>query len=181
MSDNIRDFSKKVRLTRKRGRRKWLLIIPLVLIVSFFAGPNPGKPLYALNMPEVPAECKEIEQYVRQNESFHKLKPDNEARIIWANDSVPQITNYSIVYLHGFSASQKEGDPVHRNIAKEFDCNLYLTRLSEHGIDTSEQLLNLTAENYWESAKQALAVGKKLGRNPDGNLNWRITRLATGS
>lgn len=35
--------------------------------------------------------------------------------------------------------------------------------MSCHGIDSTEQLLNLTAENYWESAKQALAVGKRLG------------------
>ncbi|RYG31969.1 MAG: alpha/beta fold hydrolase, partial [Chitinophagaceae bacterium] len=53
---------------------------------------------------------------------------------------------------------------VHRNIAKKFGCNLYLSRLAEHGIDTSEQLVNLTAENYWESAKNAYAIGQKLGK-----------------
>ncbi|MEI9959446.1 MAG: alpha/beta hydrolase [Ferruginibacter sp.] len=62
-----------------------------------------------------------------------------------------------------FSASQEEGNPVHRDIAKTFGCNLYLSRLAEHGIDTTEQLLNLTADNYWESAKQAFAIGKQLG------------------
>ncbi|MBC7686550.1 MAG: alpha/beta fold hydrolase, partial [Aquabacterium sp.] len=97
------------------------------------------------------------------NEATHKLRPDNEARIVWANDSVKQKTDYAIVYLHGFSASQKEGDPVHRNIAKQFGCNLYLARLAEHGIDTTEQLINLTADEYWESAEQALAIGKQLG------------------
>ncbi len=55
-------------------------------------------------------------------------------------------TEYSLVYLHGFSASQAEGDPVHRNIAKLFGCNLYLSRLAEHGIDTAEPMMNLTAE-----------------------------------
>lgn len=145
-------------------RKKRLLIIPLVLFIIYIAGPNPDGPAYSLNLPVVPEGPSNLEHYVKQNETAHQLKPDNEARIVWANDSMPQPTNCSIVYLHGFSASQKEGDPVHRNIAKEFGCNLYLTRLSEHGIDTSEQLLNLTADNYWESAKQALAIGKKLGR-----------------
>ena len=145
-------------------RRKWLLIIPLVLIIVYIAGPNPSRPQYSLAIPEVPVDLRTIGQYIKQNESAHHLKPDNEARIVWVNDTMPQPTSYSIVYLHGFSASQKEGDPVHRNIAKKFGCNLYLTRLAEHGIDTSEQLLNLTADNYWESAKQALAIGKKLGR-----------------
>jgi pimeloyl-ACP methyl ester carboxylesterase len=148
---------------KARGR-KWLLLIPLVLIIIYFAGPSPGRPLYSTLMPVVPDDLKGIELYVQQEESAHHLKPDNEARIIWANDTMRKVTDYSIVYLHGFSASQEEGDPVHRNIATEFGCNLYLSRLAEHGIDTTEQLVNLTADNYWESAKQALAIGKKIGR-----------------
>src|ERR1700722_7502944 len=119
-------------------RRKWLLAIPIVLIILYFAGPSPATPVYSLNMPVVPDGPAGIERYVLQNESVHRLKQDNEARIVWANDSTKQVTDYCIVYLHGFSASQEEGDPVHRNIAAEFGCNLYLSRLAEHGIDTSE-------------------------------------------
>src|ERR1043166_5667676 len=143
-------------------RRKWLVLIPLALVLVYLAGPTPESPKYSPVMPAVPA-TDSIQNYVREIESQHKLKPDNEARIIWANDSSRQKTDYAIVYLHGFSASQKEGDPVHKNIAKEFGCNLYLSRLAEHGIDTADQLVNLTADNYWESAKQALAIGKQLG------------------
>ena len=76
---------------------------------------------------------------------------------------MPDHPDLLIVYLHGFSASQMEGDPVHQNIAKQFHCNLYLARLAEHGIDTTEDLMNLTAEKYWESAKLAYAIGKQLG------------------
>jgi esterase/lipase len=53
---------------------------------------------------------------------------------------------------------------VHKTIAAKFGCNLYLSRLSMHGLDTSEQLLGLTADNYWESAKHALAIGKQIGK-----------------
>jgi esterase/lipase len=49
-------------------------------------------------------------------------------------------------------------------MAKQFHCNLYLARLAEHGIDTTEDLMNLTAENYWESAKMAYAIGKQIGK-----------------
>jgi pimeloyl-ACP methyl ester carboxylesterase len=145
-------------------RKKWLLTIPVILVILYFAGPAPSKPVYSVDLPLVPEAPAAIGQYIHLQESAHKLKPENEAQVVWANDSLKQVTNYCIVYLHGFSASQMEGDPVHRNIAAEFGCNLYLSRLSEHGIDTTEQLLNLTADNYWESAKQALAIGKKLGR-----------------
>jgi esterase/lipase len=112
----------------------------------------------------VPAEASALEQYIAANEAQHKIKPQNEARIVWANDSAKQKTAYAIVYLHGFSASQEEGAPVHKAIAKKFGCNLYLARLAEHGIDTTEAMQNLTAEKYWETVKQAYAIGKQLGK-----------------
>src|SRR5580704_12307053 len=136
-------------------KKRWLWLIPVVLIIIYMAGPAPARPLYKTEMPVVPTDAIQLEGYVKNNEAQHKLKPDNEARILWANDSMKQKTDYAIVYLHGFSASQGEGDPVHKNIAKEFGCNLYLSRLAEHGIDTSDAMVNLTADKYWESAKQA--------------------------
>ncbi|MBS1918032.1 MAG: alpha/beta hydrolase [Bacteroidetes bacterium] len=145
-------------------QKKSLWAIPVLLIIIYLAGPAPAKPVYKTEMPVVPADALQLEAYVKNNEAQHKIKPDNEARIIWFNDSSKQKTDYAIVYLHGFSASQGEGDPVHKNIAKEFGCNLYLSRLAEHGIDTVDAMINLTADKYWESAKQALAIGKQLGR-----------------
>lgn len=126
-------------------------------------GPKPASPAYLAQMPVVPATADSLQQYVRAREAGHRLKPDNEARIVWANDSAKTKTAYSMVYLHGFSASQGEGDPVHRDIARQFGCNLYLSRLAEHGIDTLDALVNLTTDNYWESAKEALAIGEQLG------------------
>jgi hypothetical protein len=61
-----------------------------------------------------------------------------------------------VVYIHGFSASQEEGDPVHYTFAKKFGCNLFLNRLADHGVDTTEPLLNVTADKLWSSAKEAL-------------------------
>jgi esterase/lipase len=113
-------------------------------------------------LPAVPTEPSALEQYISVQESKHKLKPDNEARIVWA-DSTRKKTEYAIVYLHGFSASQMEGDPIHRRMAKEFGCNLYLARLADHGIDTTESLLQFTADRFWESSKEALAIGKSIG------------------
>ena len=146
---------------RKR-RRYWWLLIPLILILLFLAGPKPSTPVYSNEMPVVPAAPDSLERYIQIMESWHHLKPDNEARIVWA-DSSKKKTRYAIVYLHGFSASQGEGDPVHRYIASRYGCNLYLSRLAEHGIDTSEAMAGLTADEYWESAKQALAIGRQLG------------------
>jgi esterase/lipase len=144
-----------------RAIRK-LFVIFVVFAVIYILGPKPSTPVYSPELPAVPT-ASILEAYVQQQESKHKVKPDNEARIVWANDSLKQKTEYAIVYLHGFSASQEEGDPVHRNIAKQFGCNLYLPRLAEHGIDTTDALINMTADNLWESAKEAYAIGKQLG------------------
>jgi pimeloyl-ACP methyl ester carboxylesterase len=145
-------------------RRKWFLLLPAVLVLFYVAGPHPSPPAYSLDLPIIGNNPATIERDILYSESLHHLKPDNEARIVWFNDTTKAETDYCVVYLHGFSASQKEGDPIHRNIAAEFGCNLYLSRLAEHGIDTSEQLIRLTADKYWESAKKALAIGKKLGK-----------------
>lgn len=145
------------------SKRLIIITFPIVLLGGiYFMGPQPDKPAFDPTPYTVPAEAKELENYVANNEAQHKIKPDNEARIVW-NDSTKQKTEYAVVYLHGFSASQIEGDPVHRRFAKEFGSNLYLSRLADHGIDTTETLLLFTADRLWESAKQALAIGKQLG------------------
>ena len=143
---------------------KWLAIILLVLIIVYFLGPLPSTPIFSKDLPSVPEEPALLEKYIHDIETRHKLKPDNEARIIWLNDSIKQRTEYAVVYLHGFSASQEEGDPVHYEFAKKFGCNLYLSRLAEHGIDTIDAMINLTADKLWNSAKEAYAIGKLLGK-----------------
>ena len=143
---------------------KYIGIILLLLIVVYFMGPKPAQLKLTNELKTLPSDPVELDNYVKNKEASFKLKPDNEARITWFNDSTHGVTEYSVVYLHGFSASQEEGDPVHTTFAKKFGCNLYLSRLDEHGIDNPEALLNMTAENLWNSAKEAYAIGKKIGK-----------------
>lgn len=142
---------------------KWLIGFIAVAGIVYLLGPNPETPVYNSTLPNIPGEPAALEAYIQSNEQKHKVRPNNEARIVWANDSVKQKTPYAIVYLHGFSASQEEGNPVHQQIAKQFGCNLYLARLSEHGIDTTDALINMTAASLFESAKEAYAIGKQIG------------------
>lgn len=146
---------------RIQPRIKFALPVFFIFAIYFF-GPKPDHAVFNKALPNVPQTPDELEAYIRQNELQHQLKPDNEARIIW-NDSTRRKTEYAVVYLHGFSASQKEGDPVHRRFASAFGCNLFLSRLSDHGVDTTESLMLFTADRVWESAKEALAIGLSLG------------------
>lgn len=109
---------------------------------------------------EIPLEG--LDAYISEKEAkVEKLKPDNEARIIWANSI--RKTRYSVIYLHGFSASQMEGDPMHREFATRYGCNLYLARLAEHGINSDDSFEHLTPKKLVESAKEAIAIGRLLG------------------
>lgn len=146
-----------------RSRRIVWYLFPLVILIGiYFLGPQPERPQLSLTLPVVPDTAFELEQLIAQQEAKHTLKLGNEAEIIW-NDSTKSKTPYAIVYLHGFSASKMEGDPVHKKFARDFGCNLFLARLSDHGIDTTESLQLFTADRVWESAKEALAIGEKLG------------------
>ncbi|HMK25150.1 MAG TPA: alpha/beta hydrolase [Chitinophagaceae bacterium] len=143
---------------------KWLGIVIFILIIVYFLGPQPASPKFTKDLPTVPAEPIALEKYISDHESTHKLKQDNEARILWWDDSLKEKTEYAVVYLHGFSASQEEGDPVHYEFAQKFGCNLYLSRLEDHGVDTTKPLANVTADRLWNSAKEAYAIGKQLGK-----------------
>lgn len=146
----------------KKATRIILAFIAVVALV-YFLGPQPKTPGYSQNLPPVPAQTQNLEDFIAQNEHRHKLKPGNEAEIVWADPS-RQSTDIAFVYLHGFSSSKMEGDPVHRRLAKAFGANLYLSRMAEQGIDTVDAMKNFTAQNQWASAKEAYAIGKKLGK-----------------
>jgi esterase/lipase len=132
-------------------------------IVVYLLGPKPQHPLYSTNLPQIPA-VNNLEDYVKNIESRHKIKPNNEAEIIWADSAFKQQTEYAVVYLHGYSASKEEGNPIHINLAKKIKANLYLSRLADHGVDTVSAMEYATADRLWESAKQALEIGKRLGK-----------------
>jgi len=102
---------------------KWIFIILIVLTVAYFLGPRPSSPTYTNVLPSVPADAIALETYIKQNEAQHKVKPENEARIIWANDSVKQKTEYAIVYLHGFSDFKEVCDPFNTNLPKKLGQN----------------------------------------------------------
>lgn len=145
------------------SRKTVFITFPIILVIAvYFVGPTPPANKWSTDLPSVPQQPAELEQFVAANEAKHNIKPDNEARIVWF-DSTKSKTPYSVVYLHGFSASQEEGDPVHLDFAKKFGCNLYLSRMADHGIDTTEQLLYFSGDRFWESAKEALMIGKAIG------------------
>lgn len=145
-------------------RFKKILLAVAILIILYGIGPKPEKSSYDfVELPTLPIDFQEIENLLSGREKELSLKLESKAQIIWANDSVKQKTPYSLVYLHGFSATSFEGNPTHRALAKKLGANMFLARLSDHGITGEDELLNFSAEQIWKDAKEALAIGQAIG------------------
>ncbi len=146
-----------------KKRTRYLLIgLPVFLILIYLTGPKPETPVYSTQLPPV-APLTEIESSLNHQESLCPVKPGNAAQIVWAGKPATE-TRYVLLYLHGFGASQEEGNPVHRDFARKFGCNLLLSRLYDHGLNETHPLSRLTPDRLWQSALQYYAMSRKLGR-----------------
>lgn len=146
------------------GFVKVLLTLIILVVVVYLLGPKAAIPNVDLKAVSANSNLIELEKEINDAEKLHlNLRNDNEARIVWTNDTLKKKTSFSLVYLHGFSASQGEGAPMHEDFAKRYGCNMYLARLYGHGLNEEEALLDWTAEKFIESAKQAIAIGEQIG------------------
>jgi pimeloyl-ACP methyl ester carboxylesterase len=143
---------------------KILLFFIILLAIVGFMGPKVTFEPATILDTEINVPIQSLEDYVKSKEfKTEDIKPGNEAKIVWANDSFQQKTPYSVVYLHGFSASHEEGAPIHRDFAKRYGCNLYLARLEDHGRSYDDTFKTLTPDNFIQSAEDAIDIGKILG------------------
>jgi len=139
---------------------KYLLIIPLLLVILVLAGPivDIDDTLHTQPIPE------NIDKYLQDSEKrFPDIRPGTEKTIIWNNPLQHIKTPVSIVYLHGFSATRQEVAPLCDRLAKSLEANLYYTRLTGHGRN-SEAMANITVNNLLNDAAESLEIGKKIGQ-----------------
>jgi len=142
----------------------WIVAILAILTLLYFVGPKVTATVPDPALPQVTQDLPKLEEEINSSEAAVKdLKKDNQARIVWADTAKKQKTPYSIVYIHGFGASWAEGEPIHRDLAKRYGANLYLSRMHDAGISDSNAFDDLTSENFIAGAKRALAIGKALG------------------
>ena len=84
------------------------------------------------------------------------------ARVVFATPSAPTRTPWSVVYLHGFSATRQETAPVSEQVAATLGANLFEARLRGHGLP-GDSMGVATARDWIDGAKEALAMGTQLG------------------
>ncbi|WP_420459630.1 alpha/beta hydrolase [Neolewinella sp.] len=138
-------------------------ILLVIIIAAYFLGPRIDVPTYAETLPAVPRDLSALQRYVEDKEAKHPTRPGNRARIVWYGNT-PTVTDYAFVYLHGFAGSYRDGYPVNVNVPEVFGSNVYLSRWAGHGLQAAAALQDFSPEAAWDDAREALAIGKRIGR-----------------
>jgi len=141
----------------------WTLLVIFILIaLTYLVGPKATFNKVNNTPKEALIDIDKVESYIDDTESsLTKIKPDNQSQVIW-QDSTKK-TEYAVLYLHGYSASHGECQPILENFSERYRCNTYLHRLKDHGLNDDDAFANVTPERLVESAKEAVAIAKNLG------------------
>ena len=94
-------------------------------------------------------------------EPLDDLIPGTEKRLTWFAGEQP--TEWSVVALHGFSASRQETAPLAELVAESLGANLFETRFAAHGLKNSG-LVGVTEEEWLDDVAEALTVGRLIGQ-----------------
>ena len=137
-------------------------VLLLALVVTYFTGPEVPTPSYDTARPQVPSELVELASSIAEREAALPVRDDNQARITFYQGK-PKRTKYSVVYLHGFGGSIGDAWPLNQTFADSLQANIYHARWGDHGLKPPHSLVGFTADGAWEEAKEALAIGKRLG------------------
>jgi hypothetical protein len=78
---------------------RFMVWLTLTLVLVYLVGPKPHKPELNKDLITISAGIGNIEDYIVQKDANLSLRKDNQARIIWANDSLKERTE-SVSYTH---------------------------------------------------------------------------------
>ncbi|MEX0350213.1 MAG: alpha/beta hydrolase [Paracoccaceae bacterium] len=148
-----------------RALGKWLGRILLFLLVAAGAlwafGPYEQVDLKARFDPRKFGEGVQV--YFESVESLHDdITEGTEKRAIWQPGMKEQRTPYSVLYLHGFSASSEEIRPVPDKVAEALGTNLVYTRLRGHGRG-SAGFADGNATAWMQDVAEGLAAARATG------------------
>lgn len=134
-------------------------IVTIIFAVGWWL--TPPKLVNAATIPELP---EDIESWLAASEQSvsgkYQLIPGTEKRVRWQTSG--DRTEYSIVYLHGFSATRQEIAPTTEIVADRLSANLYETRLSGHGHGRLP-MDGVRAEHWLQDGVEAIRIGAALG------------------
>lgn len=126
-------------------------------------------------LPDLPDD---LDEYLASSEAkFDDITPGVEKAIEWTNTPGEQ-SDYSVVYIHGFSATRYEVSPLCEKVAAHLQANLFFTRLAGHG-RSDEAMAEAELSDWLNDAREAYAIGKRLGKKVIVIANSTGSALAT--
>lgn len=101
------------------------------------------------------------EYLARREARFDDITPGVEKRVVWAGAPGAR-TPISLVYLHGFSATSQEIQPVTDLVAEALGANIFYTRLTGHGRGF-EGMDDGSVPAWVNDYAEAMAIGGRIG------------------
>ena len=109
-------------------------------------------------------DINSLDKFIESKENkVPNIRPDTKKKIIWASKN-NQKTKTSLVFIHGFSATRFELNPVIEILGKELQANIFFTRLKGHGQD-GKALGEATFDDWIIDTQEAIEIGKAIGDN----------------
>jgi alpha-beta hydrolase superfamily lysophospholipase len=139
--------------------------IGLVLVVGIFAvGPrNAFGPDAPAERAAPPAEITALDGWVAQQEAaVADIRPGTAKGIVW-HGAAGERTPWSVVYLHGFSASRLETAPLAEQVAQALGANLFHSRLTGHGRASPDAMGEASVQDWLADTLEAVRIGQLLG------------------
>ena len=138
-----------------------LLALTALLGMIYVAGP-----VYELDTrtraTPVPQDSASLERWLATSEAqLGDVTPGAEKTIRWAHPDRRR-TPLALVYLHGYSATRQEVDPLCDELASALGANVYYTRLAGHGRNPST-MGDVNGNDWLQDSRDALVIGKAIG------------------
>lgn len=139
-----------------------LLAILLIPVIVYLSGPRAEFETVETSPLNIEFPIRSLDRMIWARESaVDGIKEDNQSQFFWI-DSFER-TEYSLLYLHGFSASHGEAQPILDNFAKRYRVNAYYPRLYLHGLEDVDVFKHLNPSDLVDSAREAIAIAKSIG------------------
>lgn len=143
-----------------------IAIVAVVAIIGIAVAAGPRVKLTALAMPAVDIDTTDLAalpaMLAGSEARFTDITPGAEKSIVFTTPEAPARTPVALVYLHGFSATRQETDPLTQIVAESLGANVYYARLAGHG-RSGAALTAANAEDWLADTAEAYAIGRALG------------------
>lgn len=150
-------------MKRQADLWRWPAIVIALSVVAFWLlGPyeevvlTPASEAATVG-PDLDAHFAEVEG------RFDDITPGVQKRVVWAGAPGDR-TDWSVLYVHGFSATSEEIRPVPDRVADALGANLFFTRLTGHGQD-GDAMAKATVQDWMNDLAEGLAAARIGGRN----------------